>query len=165
MERVITIKEAAVLKSGTSKRGPWTLSVVKDTNGDSYTTFDNALRELAEGNIGASARVLFTQDDRGSKAEDLTILSEAPQSPSNGTGELERFPDVVVDPRPYNGSYEANKQKKIMRQTAAKVAAAIEAAHPDPNGFDIEAFLSLADGLVSYFEEGVNAAVGVPFGE
>lgn len=163
MERVITIKEAPVLKTGNSNRGPWTLSAVKDENGEGYTTFDNALRELAAGNIGATAKIVFTEKNGKVNLESLTILSEAPVSPSNGLTQLPLAPATSPESR---GGYSEERQKAIMRQTAAKVAAHIESAHPDPAGFDLYAFLELAEKLLGYFEGGVvDEATAVPFGE
>lgn len=158
MERVITIK-AVNTKSGQSQKGPWTMALVNDENGQVYQTFDNGYRELAEGNLEATARVVFTQQTRGNFTNNvidkLTIEPTAQTavngtvSPSNGT---------VT----YNGT--DDRQIKIMRQSAAKVAAELlKLEKPEDQTFDT--FQNITERLVSYFDNGLEEQVSIPFGE
>lgn len=52
-------------KSGASKKGPWTLTIVRDENGHTYTTFDKKIAEKAKALSGAKATVFFTTTDKG----------------------------------------------------------------------------------------------------
>ena len=170
MERVITI-QGVDSRSGTSQKTgkPYTVYNLRDENNNEYAIWDNDLREIAQGSVGAQVKIIYEAKQNG-RFENLTLKAidarnavKAPVSPSNGLTELPLAP--ATSP-PSRGGHDAERQKAIMRQTAAKVAAHIESAHPDPAGFDLYAFLELAEKLLGYFEGGVvDEATAVPFGE
>lgn len=87
MKKQITIREIEVVKEGVSKRGPWTLYRVTDTEGKKYSAFSNVLNAVEAGmgdTIIAEISSTKTKTDKG-EFVNLTIesASKAPNKPEN----------------------------------------------------------------------------------
>ena len=163
LETVVTIDDVKILKTGVNKKGnPYTMAGVVG-GGKTFVTFKNELREEAEGHKGATAKVLYTQEQNGDYTnytlQALEVVSNGTVSPSNGSVDVNQ----LQVPIPSQDEFRRSKQE--MRWTEClHIAAAIENAHPDSAGFDMDIFLDFAATIYESIKNFQEPTDEIPFG-
>lgn len=158
MEQIVTLVSFET-KTGMGQRGPWQMWLFKDAGGNAYQTFDAALATKAQALVGQSARLQYEAMQRGQyvnnvikaiEAAALAPAATAPNAPLGAPNAQTYIPQAAPD-----------KEKRIHRQTASKVAAdVIQVLGLEVNSLD--EFVQLCDSLVSYYETGSAPGSSVP---
>lgn len=79
-ETTVTIT-AVDTKSGTNAKGPWTMWKVKDHQGTAYMTFVEGQGTLAQGLIGKSAKIAYSESDKGKRIQSIAGDDSPPAAP------------------------------------------------------------------------------------
>lgn len=150
--KVTTTLTSVETRNGTSPRGPWTLSIFKTSGGQDFSTLDGGLASLASSLIGKPVEIEYEErtNAKGYKNFSLTGVQAV------GAGEVAV---VTPDAGTYaNGSrpeYGADKELRIMRQSALdRALTAFGIAGQDPLE-SINEVYDLADQFIDYFVNGV----------
>lgn len=93
----LAVTEVRTLKTGTSAKGrPWTLTLVKFSNGVEATTFDNdgwIVAKAQELYSSGAACAIDTAPNKSGKGLELLFIGEDTSAPGNGAQDAEFTPD------------------------------------------------------------------------
>lgn len=150
MPEIVTNLTGVEVKTGTTDKGPWSLSIFSSENGK-YQTFDKALGGTAQGRIGQGpTRIVYHEETRGDFTNNIIDAIEA--APSGVTPPPQQQPDAGLALQ-QAVQVISEKDQQIHRQTAAKVAAELLQYFPAEER-TIATFDTVCDRLVEFFNHG-----------
>lgn len=141
MQTVTTITGVKDRKSGTSARGPWTLTIFSAADGREYSTLKGDVASAAEALVGQLATVEYSERQKdGYTNYSLEGISAAPEGAKA----------APVAASAQKGEFRTPAQ--IIRATAVEAVAASQAFDLQ---HDLEGFLTAASVIEKFITEGL----------
>lgn len=141
MQTVTTITGVKDRKSGTSARGPWTLTIFSAADGREYSTLKGDVASAAEALVGQLATVEYSERQKdGYTNYSLDGISAAPEG-------AKAAPVAASAPK---GEFRTPAQ--IVRSVAVE---AVVAAQAFDLQHDVEGFLTAASVIEKFITEGL----------
>lgn len=142
MQTVTTITGVKDRKSGTSARGPWTLTIFSAADGREYSTLKGDVASAAEALVGQLATVEYSERQNGQFTNySLEGISAAPEGATASP---------VAAGNSQKGEFRTPAQ--IIRATAVEAVAASQAFDLQ---HDLEGFLTAASVIEKFITEGL----------